>query len=230
MKYLVALMSLMMVAALWLPNSHAQRRADRAGAEVKDGERSRKGDRGRDKRIKKRKKRFKKMRARLLRERLKFDEKKASKVEEIMNRSAKERRALKKTLRENHKTINRLLRDGSDDQAAYRAAMDSMRKAHDAMHQSRNGQWRALSSALTPKEQAALMRAIGKMQRRMHPKRRRGAKGRRGKGRIAPDGPPHRRRGRRGGPSGGPGGPPMDAPGEWSGDFPADDSGLPTLF
>ncbi|MFP6684613.1 MAG: periplasmic heavy metal sensor [Polyangiaceae bacterium] len=219
MKYFAAFLTLLIACGVWLPDSNAEgpERPGRGGAKARKGDR--RGPENRGARHEDRRKRFAKKRARLLRERIGLDEASAKKVEALFKQFGEQRQSARKSVRVGRDALNKLLRENSDDQAAYRAAIDKLRIAHDAMHSLRNTEWAALAKVLTPKQQATLLRALGKMQKRMG---RRGRKGRRGKrggrdrmdrrdGRGGPPrgGPPGR--GRR--PRGGSGGPPgADAP------------------
>ncbi len=214
MKYFAAFLTLLIACGVWLPDSNAEgpERPGRGGAKARKGDR--RGPENRGARHEERRKRFAKKRARLLRERIGLDEASAKKVEALFRQFGEQRKSARKSVRAGRDALNKLLREKSDDQAAYRAAIDKLRIAHDTMHRLRNTEWAALAKVLTPKQQATLLRALGKMQKRMG---RRGRKGRRGKrgGRDGMDrrdgrgGPPRggpRGRGRR--PRGGSGGPP----------------------
>jgi Spy/CpxP family protein refolding chaperone len=220
MKYFAAFLTILVACGVWLPNSHAERperperpeRSERASAKDRKGDR--RGPKDRRAKQEERRKHFAKKRARLLRKRVGLDEASAKKVEALFKQFGAQRKTARNAVRKGRDGLNKLLRENSNDQAAYRAAIDTLRKAHDTMHNLRNSEWASLAKVLTPKQQATLLRALGKMQKRMG---RQGRKGRRGKRggpggmdrRDGRSGPPRggpRGRGRR--PGGGPDGPP----------------------
>lgn len=212
MKYFSAFLTALIACSVWLPDSHAED----PGRPNRDGAKSRKGDRrgpeARRAKHEERRKRFAKKRAKLLRERVGLDDATSKKVETLFKEFGKKRQTARESVRKGRDGLNKLLRDKSNDQAAYRSAIDNLRKAHDSMHNLRNEEWAALATVLTPKQQAVLLRALGKMQKRMRKRGRHRAHGKRGRRDGmrrggGKDGRPPRgeRRGRRGG---GPGGPP----------------------
>jgi Spy/CpxP family protein refolding chaperone len=212
MKYSTALLAIVMVFGVWLPASHAEAppRDRETRADTRRGDHAKRGDRGDRLKRKQRGKRIAKMRAKLLRKRMGLDEAKAKKVEALFKQFRKKRRTARKAVGSARKGLNELLRSKSGDQAAYRSAIEKLRQAHDAMHNLRNNEWQALSREMTPKQQAILLRALGKMQRRMQ---RGGSRG----GPRNRRGGPRNRRGEHGGRGrprhpGGRGGPPHDGP------------------
>ncbi len=159
-----------------------------------------------------------------LRNKLGLSEAKAKKVEGILKQHRAAQQKIKGRLRTARQDLGKLFRSDSNDQKAWKAALDKMEKGHKALAQGRDKQFAALKKVLTPKEQAKLLRGLNQLQRRM--KARRGQRGQQGmqapKGRRGQQGQRGQRgqRGQqlgprktgRGGPPGG-GGPRFGGPG-----------------
>ncbi len=110
-------------------------------------------------------KRIQQARARLLRNKVGLDEKKAVEVEGILDRHAKERKALQKQMREHRRTVTSLLSADSNDQPAYSRAIAGFRSTDKKLRALRDKELDALAKVLTPKQQAKLVVAAKQMQK-----------------------------------------------------------------
>jgi Spy/CpxP family protein refolding chaperone len=123
-------------------------------------------------------KRIQQARGRLLRHKVGLDEKKAVAVEGILDRHAKERRTLRKQMREHKKSVTTLLSADSNDQQAYARAIAGVRATDNKLRTLRDKELDALAKVLTPKQQAKLVVAAKQLQKeirsRMQRRKRRG--------------------------------------------------------
>jgi len=140
--------------------------------------------------------RLKQVRARVLRERVGLSEKKALKVEAIFERFAPEAKRIEKRMRKANARLRYLFEIDSNDQKAYKMALDKQRRAHKAMVKLREREFKALQKVLKPKQQAKLLMALKELQKKVRREMRR-----------------RKRAGKRGGPP--PGGAGEGDPGAW---------------
>lgn len=103
------------------------------------------------------------MRGKMLREKLGLGEEKAAGVEAVLDRNREQHFALHQRLRENAEALERLLKEDSNDQAAYQKALTALRETGAALHKLRESEIEAAAKLLTPKEQAMLLMAIKRM-------------------------------------------------------------------
>jgi Spy/CpxP family protein refolding chaperone len=111
--------------------------------------------------------RLKQIRTRVLKKEVGLDEKKATEVQKVLDKHAPERKMLRLELRTQREAIRKLLDDDSDDQAAYKKALEGLRAAHKKLAELRNREIDELSKLLTPKQQAKLLMAVRKLERKM---------------------------------------------------------------
>ncbi len=123
-------------------------------------------------------KRAEKMVGKALRNKLGLSEDKAKKVESILKKQRASQQKIRGQLRTARQDLGKLFRSDSNDQNAWRSALDKMEKSHKALAQGRDKQFAALKKVLTPKEQAKLLRGLNQLQKRM--KARRGQRGQQG--------------------------------------------------
>lgn len=120
--------------------------------------------------------RFKKKRKKLLRKRLGLNENKARQVEGILDKHQAEHRRLGRQLQQARRQIGKLLRQDSDDQKAFAAALSKMQSAAQEIQKLRYRQFEALKKVLSPKEQAKLLRMLNRVHRKLRERRRKHAK------------------------------------------------------
>lgn len=112
------------------------------------------------------------LRGRLLREMVGLPQVRAVEVETILKSFDDEHRTYSTMLEMARKTMRRLVREKSDDDAALARSVEDVRQAHDYLHQVRDKQFRAMQKVLTPREQAVFFESLGKLRhevrRRMH--------------------------------------------------------------
>lgn len=105
----------------------------------------------------------------LLKKRVGLSDDKAKKVEAIVRKHGEQQRALKQNVRKARVELRKLLRDESDDQQAYERALGELEAAHRSLQDLRQKRFADLKGALTPKEQAKLLAAMGKVRRDLRP-------------------------------------------------------------
>jgi Spy/CpxP family protein refolding chaperone len=104
--------------------------------------------------------RLQQMRSRVLRDKVGLSDDKAAKVEVILEKYAPERRRVAQKLREGRQKLKALMTLSSEDQAAYRAALDQIRVNRKALQDLMERAFNEISKELTPKEQARLFLAL----------------------------------------------------------------------
>lgn len=132
------------------------------------------------------------LRRRLLRERVGLTDEQIGRVETITREHGAERRRIRGQMREARRDLRRLFREDSDDQEAWREALDAMENARRAQQELREAQYEELGSFLSPKQQATLLRTLHEVKREIGKRRGKGrGRGRgRGPGRDQRRGPP----------------------------------------
>jgi len=109
--------------------------------------------------------RFKQTRAEILRKRLGLDEKKALEVEKVLDKYAPERKKLRGAMRDQQRALRELLKSKSDDQAAYKRALDALTDNLTRLNTLGQQEQTELSRLMTPKQQAQLLEVMGKARR-----------------------------------------------------------------
>jgi len=127
-------------------------------------------------------KRFKKLRDRVLKQKVGLSEAKAKRVVTIVDKYEAQRHKVQEDMRAGRQALRQLLKHDSDDQAAYRAALDKLQQASKKLDQLRSKQFTELRAVLAPKEQAKLLRAMHKAKRLLNERRNRRGQAKRGKG------------------------------------------------
>ena len=112
-------------------------------------------------------KKLQKVRARLLREHVGLSEEKARKVEAIFDHFAPRAREIEARVRDAKETLRYLFETDSNDQKAYADALAKLRRSKEAMQTIRARQFEEIQKILLPKQQAKLLFALKKMQRRV---------------------------------------------------------------
>ena len=100
------------------------------------------------------------IRSRVLRDRVGLSDDKAVKVEAILEKYAPERRRVAQKLREGRQKLKALMTLNSEDQTAYRGALDQIRTNRKALQDLMERAFGEISKELTPKEQARLFLAL----------------------------------------------------------------------
>jgi Spy/CpxP family protein refolding chaperone len=104
--------------------------------------------------------RLQELRSRVLRDRVGLTGDKAVKVEAILEKYAPERRRVAQKLREGRQKLKALMTLNSEDQAAYRGALDQIRTNRKALQDLMERAFSEISKELTPKEQARFFLAL----------------------------------------------------------------------
>jgi Spy/CpxP family protein refolding chaperone len=100
------------------------------------------------------------VRSRVLREKVGLTDDKASKVEAILDRYAPERRRIALKIRDGRQKLKALLVLNSEDQAAYKGALEEVRTNRTALQALMERAFNDIATQLTPKEQARLFLAL----------------------------------------------------------------------
>ncbi|MCO4763437.1 MAG: hypothetical protein KC502_18110 [Myxococcales bacterium] len=108
------------------------------------------------------------LRSELLRKDVGLTETRAKKAEGVLARFAKERRTLQRSAHQHTKAVHLLVRSDSNDQAAYRQAVNGMIAAREALASLHGREFAALRKILKPKEQALLLLGLHRLKRRSH--------------------------------------------------------------
>jgi Spy/CpxP family protein refolding chaperone len=100
------------------------------------------------------------VRSRVLREKVGLTDEKASKVDAILDRYAPERRRISLKIRDGRQKLKALLVLNSEDQAAYKGALEEVRTNRTALQGLMERAFNDIAAQLTPKEQARLFLAL----------------------------------------------------------------------
>lgn len=100
------------------------------------------------------------VRSKVLREKVGLTDEKATKVEAILDRYAPERRRIGLKIRDGRQKLKALLVLNSEDQAAYKGALEEVRTNRQAMQGLMERAFNDIAAQLTPKEQARLFLAL----------------------------------------------------------------------
>ncbi len=157
------LLTLLLAAVVWAAPQQLYAKPPAAG----QGDKRAAAKRGKNKPAAKRRARIRSKRARLLRKRLGLDEARARKVEALFDEHAAAKKKSRREMRTARRAVAKLLRQDSDDQDAYRAALDRLSLATSALVTLRRDHIKRLRTVLTPKEQARLMRMMARAARHM---------------------------------------------------------------
>jgi len=103
------------------------------------------------------------MRGRMLRDRVGLSDDKARRVEAVLEKYGPERKRVHSALRDAKEKLRSLVAGKSDDQAAYRAALDQLRSSRKALLDLMERAFGEVSKELTPKEQAKLFLALDEL-------------------------------------------------------------------
>lgn len=125
----------------------------------------------------------KRMKARfgkMLREKMQLPEAKARQVERLVRNNMKQKRPLRKQMRQYRMTLHNLLKDDSNDQRAFADTLRGLKQTRESLRLLHETQVAGLQKVLTPKQQAQLLVAHHKMRRHMRRGGRRGRHGKRG--------------------------------------------------
>jgi Spy/CpxP family protein refolding chaperone len=96
----------------------------------------------------------------VLREKVGLSDEKATKVEAILDRYAPERRRISLKIRDGRQKLKALLVLDSEDQVAYKGALDEVRTNRQALQALMERAFNDIAAQLTPKEQARLFLAL----------------------------------------------------------------------
>lgn len=111
--------------------------------------------------------RLERIRGEVLRKRVGLDEQKARAVERILDSHDAERRRLKSAMRSERRVLAALLRQDSNNQAAYARAIQGLRSAEIGRQNLKQREFVQISRWLTPKQQAKLLIALRRMETRL---------------------------------------------------------------
>ena len=117
--------------------------------------------------------RLQRLRSRVLREKVGLADDKATKVEAILDRYAPERRRISQRIREGRQKLKALMVLNSEDQAAYRSALDEVRTNRQALQALMERAFNEIATELTPKEQGRLFLALDELRVKAAAARRR---------------------------------------------------------
>lgn len=117
--------------------------------------------------------RLERIRGAVLRKRVGLDERKARAVERILDSHQAERRRLSRVMHTERRALAGLLKQNSNNQAAYARAIQRLRRAELARQSLKQREFTQIARVLTPKEQAKLLIALRRMQARLHQAMRR---------------------------------------------------------
>jgi Spy/CpxP family protein refolding chaperone len=118
-----------------------------------------------------RQERVRKLRDKVLRQRAGLDANKAAHVEKVLRDYQDNQRAIRASIRDSRQRLRKLLKDDSQDQAAYKAALEQFRKAHADLARLREKEFAALDEKLTPREQAKLLATLVQVRRALNHQR-----------------------------------------------------------
>jgi Spy/CpxP family protein refolding chaperone len=110
------------------------------------------------------------VRARILRE-VGIDQKKGDAVEKVLRKYEPERQKLMREQRAEKLALRDLLRSNSDDDKAYKKALDGLRSARRKLHTVQEKELDELAKLLTPKQQAKLYAALQRLRRKLATRR-----------------------------------------------------------
>lgn len=110
---------------------------------------------------------LKEIRGRVMREHVGLSEDKAREVEAVFERFAPESRKIEKQVHDSKARLRKLIASDSNDQKAFAEALETQRRARMAMMTLRDREFQAIKKILQPKQQAKLLFALKKMQRRV---------------------------------------------------------------
>lgn len=105
--------------------------------------------------------------ARVLRQECGLDDTRAKTVEQSFDQFAPERRRVRQELARFRKMLSELLEKDSNDQNAYKQALEGFRAAQKKLQQVRERELEALGKQLTPKEQAKFTDAMRKLNKKL---------------------------------------------------------------
>ena len=96
-----------------------------------------------------------------------LDPKKADAVEKVLLKHQNERKRLQRELREQRQTLKRLLADKSEDEQAYKKAVDGFRATQKKLQGLREKELDDLAKVLTPREQAKLFASLQRLRKKL---------------------------------------------------------------
>ncbi len=111
--------------------------------------------------------RLKQVRTRILKQEVGLDDKKVAEVEKIFDKYEPERRKLIKQQREQRLALKELLKQNSDDEAAYKKALESFRATQKKLKALTDRELDELSKQLTHKQQAKLFAALQRLRKKL---------------------------------------------------------------
>jgi Spy/CpxP family protein refolding chaperone len=111
--------------------------------------------------------RLERIRGEILRKRVGLDEQKARAVERILDSHETERRRLGRAARTQRRALAALLKQDSNDQAAYARAIQGLRGAEIQQQALKQREFSQIARLITPKQQAKLLIALRQMQTRL---------------------------------------------------------------
>jgi Spy/CpxP family protein refolding chaperone len=112
------------------------------------------------------------VRSRVLREKVGLTDDKAVKVETILDRYAPERRRIALKIRDGRQKLKALMVLNSEDQAAYKGALDEVRTNRSALQGLMERAFNEIAAQLTPKEQGRLFLALDDLRVKVGARRR----------------------------------------------------------
>ena len=113
------------------------------------------------------------LRRKLLQQRAGLSEEQIDKIEAAARKHAEERQRIRREMKTARQELNQLFRDDSDDEQAWRAALDGMETARRAQQRLRQTHYEELGTFLTAKQQAKLLRTMYEVKRKLRNQRAR---------------------------------------------------------
>ena len=113
------------------------------------------------------------LRGRLLREMVGLSNERAEEAENVLKSFDDEHQKYTAMLDASKRQVHALLEVDSNDSDAYTMAVESMRRAHQRLHELRDRQFRAMQELLAPKEQALFFQSLGRLRHEVRKRMRR---------------------------------------------------------
>lgn len=111
--------------------------------------------------------RLKQLRAKILRQQVGLDEKKAEEVQKVLLKYEPERRKVQRQHQEHRRALRDLLQNDSNDDAAYKKSIDGFRATQKKLNALRDKEMDEVAKLITPKQQAKLYAALERLRKKI---------------------------------------------------------------
>lgn len=111
--------------------------------------------------------RLKQLRAKVLRQEVGLDEKKAEAAQKVLLKYEPERRKLQRQHQEHRRELRDLLQSDSNDDAAYKKSIDGFRSTQKKLNALRDKEMDEIAKLITPKQQAKLYAALERLRKKI---------------------------------------------------------------